>query len=399
MSLLATATTLKQGLRPRVALVGPKGGGKTMYRTFLGNGLEHLPAYVSNTLRVRESGWASGEARVLRYGDQAGWAWHPDVAERAMTRDGRTWLPQVGGTNWLTLHDLPLPDLGGAPSGQQSHLLDFPGEHWRGLDRLRGAYATQEAEDRALLAECRLIQLMLPWWVLLPRTHRHLPPAHLLSLGSQLGLDDTTVRDQRRAREDVLLDSAQAWLLRLREIVRPTDKARGPALLVTLSMLGADWPLELKDPDDPALAQAVAALRRIRGLITHPLAMGQRLRDLPPSDAGLVGRLTGVSRHLDPLLDATTLRNLLSRLHRACQAYLTACQRLWSPGHAGQPVARALDELLDTAGRGQVRYVAMNLVHERSMLLPDRGDGDGYLPLEPAGALLPSITLCGSLDG
>ncbi|GEM_PF-2637224 len=399
MSALATATDLKRGLRPRVALVGPKGGGKTMYRNFLANGLEQLPAYLCNTLRVRESGWASGEARILRYSDLNGWGWTPDVAAAAVTVQGRTWLPQVGGTNWMTCHDLPLPDLVGAPTQRETHLLDFPGEYWKGLETQRGSYAAQEAEDRGLLRECRLIQIMLPYWMLLPRVHRRLPPPHLLALGRQLGLSDDDIVRQRVLREDVLLDSAQAWLQRLRDVVRPTRAERGPTLLVTLSMLGADWQQELIDPLPDTARPAAAALAQVRGLITHPLALGLRLRDLPAADPGLVGRLTGISRTLDPLLDATTLRNLLQRLHRACQGYLEACQRLWRPGHAGQPVVRALDELLETAGRGQVRYLAMNLVHEHSVLAPRKGGGMSYLPLAPAGALLPSVYLCGSLDG
>ena len=299
----------------------------------------------------------------------------------------------------MTCHDLPLPDLVGAPTRRETHLLDFPGEHWRGLQTLRGAYDSQETEDRALLSECRLIQLMLPYWMLLPREHRRVPPPHLVGLGRQLGLSQDQVMAQRLAREDVLLDSAQAWLQRLRDLVAPTRAGRGPTLLVTLSMLGSDWRQELAPELTPAAQAAADALAQIRGLITHPLALGLRLRDLPAPEPGLVGRLTGLSRHLDPILDATTLRNLLARLHGACRTYLDACQRLGRPGHAGQPVVRALDELLETAGRGQVRYLAMNLVHERSVLVPRRGEGMTYLPLDPAGALLPSVYLRGSLDG
>ncbi len=396
---LPRATELKAALRPRVALVGPKGGGKTMYRNFLANGLEQLPAYLCNTLRVRESGWASGEARVLRFIDPDGWGWHPDVAQEAVTVGGRTWLPQVGGTNWMTCHDLPLPDLVGAPSVPETHLVDFPGEYWKGMQALRGAYDGLEAEDRALLGSCKVILLMLPFWMLLPREVRRIPPPQLLAIGQHLGLDATTLLTQRQVREDVLLDSAQAWLQRLREVIAPARTGHGPTLLVTFTMLGADWRLELQDPLPDSAGAAVEALGRVRQLITHPLAMGQRLRDLPEEELGLLGTLTGWSRHASQVLDATTLRNLLGRLHGACRDYLTACQRLWRPGQAGQPVARALDELLETAGRRRVRYLAMNLVHERALLAPRAGDGLTYLPLEPAGALLPSVYLCGSLDG
>ena len=398
---MVNPTVWKQGLHPRVALVGPKSSGKTIYRAFLRMGQARLPEYVGSALRVRHSGVMHRAGEMLAYDDhQDRWTTQDeDVLDPGEVDRGVAFLPQVEGTSFLTCHELPLPDDEDGDPFRAGHLLDFPGEYFTtDPDSIYARYrAGQDQVDEWLLRSCQTVVMMLPFWAVLPRTMRQIPPQHEIEMGRQLGMSPDQVTRNREVREDALYRSAMDWFERLRPILDSRGPGSAPNLLVVFTMLGTDWHLELRDGvlASPVVGQTprmVRALARARARLEHPIATSKR----SSTRRGVLPRwIRGPGTYLRHLIDAARLRDLLDGLDRDLSQFVSLCR-----GESSEQWVAIADELLELQDRlaGGIRYTAMNIINERDILRKtDRGRGD-YLKLEPAGAYFPSVFLCGGLD-
>ena len=123
---LSPAESLKLSLGavpPRVCVIGPKGGGKTIYRLYLANQLGTFPSYLARMFGTEASPWGDRPGEELTFpvaGDA--FRWEEEATLRYHTDRHDHYLPAVRGTNWITRHRIDLPFLQG-----DSFLLDFPG--------------------------------------------------------------------------------------------------------------------------------------------------------------------------------------------------------------------------------------------------------------------------------
>ncbi len=390
MSPVANARSLASLLAeydPRIALVGPKGGGKTTYRMFLAEG-ELLPAPIRRALGVRFRG-SLRAGTTIEYSQEKGWhrgretlpSPHPDAWAH---------LPRVPGTNWLTAHPMPMPGAAD-PEALGGHLLDFPGEFVttpQSAD-LEPVFDAVVRDGMDAIARCRLVVLLVPFWLLLSRAHRQHPPAHMVAIGAQLGLSRAAVAAQRAGQWQSLEKTGRGWLNRLEtELVGRPPKQR-PLILVVLNQFGADWRFELSrqlGADDPL----GCGLARVRSLLESgpPPARGPLLTGL--GEANLLRRLR---TELNMVRDASRLRSLLYDLDAEISEVVDL-----SAGH-GSALGKALYSL--RLSGLETRYTAMNLVSERSLLRP-RNPGEGqppvHLALELAGEHNPMTYMCGCVD-
>jgi len=393
-------TVWKRGLTPRVALIGPKSSGKTIYRAFLRMGQARLPEYVGSALRVRHSGVLQRTGVVLAYDDaQSQWSTRDEqILEPAEVELGVAYLPQVEGTTFLTCHELPLPDDEDTDPFRAGHLLDFPGEYFTNdPQHLYARYrAGQDEVDEWLLRSCQTVIMTLPFWAVLPRSLRQIPPHHEVEMGRHLGRSAEEVKRSREVREDALYRSAMDWFERLRPVVDERGPGKAPNLLVVFTMLGMDWHRELADdvlgpPAKGGPPRMVRALGRARRRIEHPIAGSKR----SSVRRGVLPRwLRGPGTYLRQLVDAARLRDLLDGLDQDLARFVGLCK-----GASGDQWVAIADELLELQDRmpGRIRYTAMNIVNERELLRRHDRNRD-YLKLEPAGAYFPTVFLCGGLD-
>lgn len=415
---LGRATSLKERLDPRVALTGPKGSGKTIYRQYLAHGMDGLPPFLTETMGVRSPGWAERAARRVEYRaflkdgkvDHKGWAEVPEALPRPLNIDGMDYLGKVAGTDWLTVHALPLPDLRGRARRDfhKAAVLDFPGEHWGMVtDPTRdGYYEACEKEDVTLLGRCRMLLFLVPFWLVLPRALRRVPTQvdvlthnHLTKLSAGDGTPEQHAGRICRERDQALFRSARDWIPRLEEALSGKEK---PRLVVVFTQLGAEWRGHLQDPDGPI----GRSLGRVRGLISHPLANNRpaRFQGLVPRPGWLPEwvpwRDTLRQAEVARWYAAAGFRRLLDDLHEELKDMVRQVREVPRAQGTEQQLLQKLDSLLEEAGPGRVRYMAMNVVSDRYIALHDQQPvvHAPYLALEAAGAMLPSAYLCGSLD-
>ncbi len=402
---------------PRVCLIGPKGCGKTIYRTYLhAKARTELPDYVRTTLGIRQADLPE-EGEVFQHdGDQRGeWVREHDLGLREPEGE---YVPAILPTLYLTRHVLTLPSLdSGASSGV---VYDFPG----------GYFDVPGAERLIIdaLRQSRLIVMMLPYWALLPQALRRVPSPLTLARGRREGATPALVEERQAERELSLRAGAVRWL-ELLKIARTGEGVRPGTVLVMLTMLHREWPHELRD-DEPrarALAERVRALRRLItqslfNLEYEPGGSSMRLRRWLP----FVGPEIHLS--LKGLHRAARLRAALEELHDEVAAYVLdaegACAALGRSGREALTVVRALRDVEQSSLSlpSGFRYGAMNVVSERHVgrgavvatgqgaAMPVNADATAststatasevrrYFEIERAAAMVPSLYLCGSLD-
>jgi len=515
------ATDLKSETVPRVALIGPKGGGKTIYRLYLASGLDFIPEYVSNALRVKETGWDERKSEALSFDDQThalsdvannpallrrflrlrelraalleiierdpgvlgeagsvsaeppgdplttllgpldageeawavdgeaiaarlllklrshprlaarllraqsfepwggetvranggtdgatalslvdGWNWTSEPASEPRIIDGNHHLVRAQGTEHLTRHELRMPGLDDTPSLARAHVLDFPGEHW--TQDVVGEYEGRTLEDLRLIASCRMVMLMLPFWLLIPREMREAPPAHGFILGRRRNLSEAEIRRDRDKREETLTLSWTSWLDRLSSILAPDAKdARGiaagkkPNLLVVFTMLGSDWAAELR-PEHREKGELAAQLKKIRGWMEQPLVQGCPSQSRIDS-AKWFGLARPFVERAIGFRDVAPLRTIMDRLHGDLDRFVGITENLDTASRSTQRLTGRLRSICDGVGRHRARFAAINIVSERHFAI-DEQSGEPMFRFEPSGANLPSIYLCASLD-
>ncbi len=405
-------------LDPRIAIVGPKGSGKTIYRLFLRSEPQAVPPFVSSAMRVRQIGWGEelGEALIRKTMDSP-WSLGPEPIMKGLSPDGnRDYLPRVDPTGGFTVHRLPVPDeeRSATTSKQASdrskggHLLDFPGEFFgEQYAPLRGK-RDDPFLDRPflkLLGRCDSIVLMIPFWLLLPDHLRADPPAHLEALGQHLHKSPDRVREDRESHRHGLQLTLGQWLAKLDPLF---VKGTGPQLLVVFTMLGKDWHREFADrvctgdawdrkrrkeglanllnEDERSLAKSLA---RARGRLETPLAR----RKVSSKYTGWVGALVS---SVEEQWQTATLRSLLDSLHQDLMEYVEAVGACSEDNEPGERIARFLEELRKRIGDQRMRYTAMNVIAE-SHAKTARGIDRLKWGVEDTGVYFPSVYFCGWL--
>jgi hypothetical protein len=412
---------MKRGLTPKVAIIGPKGSGKSIYRQFLASA-QHasIPHYLCNVLRVRNPSWGHGVAWVRDpkknrgVAEPAEWEWDEDlVVTTAIGTQRRSFLRKLGGTNKLTIHPLRFPSLH-ASADAEADLLDFPGEHLQplsdpaqleGLGLTRDEYQRFVDHDVALIRQCRVVLLTLPYWLVLPHEWRgeDTPLDRAMAArragegasAARVAEELAVIRRGRQVREDDLFRSAADWLGLLQSIV---DSPAKPTLVVVFTMLDSTWEDELRPPDGGlrGLEEARERLRRVRTLITSRAANGEANRFRAKASVSLVQPF---ARAWHDLQRASEMKELLEELHDTLDHYVQDARSNWSRGALGHQALGRLGDALDSAGAHRVRYMAMNVVSEHSRLAQPGVKLDDFpLELRQAGALLPMVYLCGSLE-
>jgi hypothetical protein len=178
-------------------------------------------------------------------------------------------------------------------------------------------------------------------------------------------------------------------------------------------MLHKEWRHELAaEGDAPAQPTIAGHLERIRALIHHRLARGSHQEVAPAAWRGLLPSLTGGARSL---WNAARMRDLLDRLNADVRAYVQDLRTLArDEGGLLEEILDVLMRLESGAGPHLTRWTAMNIVSERRFMTRPLPQGAGTLltaeksaapPMlqtffarEIAGALLPTVYLCGCLD-
>ena len=422
---LSPAESLKLSLGavpPRVCVIGPKGGGKTIYRLYLANQLGTFPSYLARMFGTEASPWGDRPGEELTFpvaGDA--FRWEEEATLRYHTDRHDHYLPAVRGTNWITRHRIDLPFLQG-----DSFLLDFPGEfalrpYLRRERELKPYEDDLRTAAEGVIGASDVIVFILPFWTLFPAADRLAPPPHLAEMTLQLlggeaarradpaaALElERQMEHERIEREDGVMTTAASWLSSLNRIASHSEHK--PMLLVVFSMLGSDWCLELKPDLKGASLQVAQRLAKVRNHLTHELTHGARghgLEDWITDNLGGAAPLAGLGRALDASRDAAHLASLMTNIERELRMALRASRRAWSnQGAAGSLVVSRLGDLLD-GWRGDIRYTAMNIITERAALFWPKGSKGNlevlektpYYRTEPAGPLLPSVYLAGALE-
>jgi hypothetical protein len=400
------------GAPPRVSLIGPKGCGKTIYRTYLhAKARTELPDYVRAMLGVTQADLpAKGEMRTSQGGV---WTWthEGDLGQREAAGE---YLPVIRPTKHVTRHRLALPLVHGEPV-EAGLAYDFPGAYWE----------TEEHKPFIIeaLRASRLIVMMLPYWILVPHALRQRPSLLARARWQRDGLDAVAIQREQDEREEALRTGTLKWL-ELVQIARDGTPGRAATLLVVFTMLHREWLHDLGSGSAAAssVAERVRAMRR---LITQPVLncphqarRGRRRTNL------LVSLAAELQLALRGLSEAAALRRALEELHDACDDYVEALEGpARDLGPEEEETLRLIEALRRVESRSlphAFRYAAMNVVSERyarrRALSPreqrdaqtfgfgSAAEGDAvpayqrYLRIESAAAMLPSLYLCGSLD-
>ena len=373
-----------------VALVGPHGGGKSLYRAFRYRRHRNLPLYLQHALGVRSSGL--GHRAPERFESRLGWC---DGSEAAsdLYEEFADFLEKRTSTPAIYRHVLAFPSVAGAPVHRLRYMLDFPGECLRRPDLPPSA-----AEVLDLLAGCRVVLFMIPFWILVPRRHREIPTALELEMARALRPEatDTDVAEQRTLRDRALYESAAAWLDLTEQLLARGRSA--PTVIVALTMLGDDFVEEIRKES----REGVPVVEELRGLwrgIRTPAANGAPVWDVEAWRGADVQHQVAraLARRVLPPWNAGAIRQILYRVDASARAFL-AESRLEGDRAVGvyDPAPALAEKLLGlSAASSRTRYVGINVVSERRMLV--RGDSQ-YLLEEPRGTLLPELYFSASLD-
>lgn len=405
-----TGAAWTDGAPPRVCLIGPKGCGKTIYRTYLhAKARTELPDYVRAMLGVTQADLpAQGEVRRPA---GAGWDWfhEGDLGQREAAGE---YLPVIEPTQHVTRHQLALPRKDGEPL-QAGLAYDFPGAYWE----VEGAKPFIIEALRA----ARLIVMMVPYWTLLPKSLRPRPSPLFRARRLRDGLAAEAVQREHDERDESLRNGTLKWL----ELLRTArDGAPAPAtVLVVFTMLHREWRHDLRD-DAPEAAAVMARVQAVRALVTRDLLNLQHRPQLPGRRLG-AGRwplFDELRRAAQDLTHAAELRRTLEELHDACALYVEELERVArEAGYDETETLGVIEALRGLEARlpwHAFRYGAMNVVSERHAKrrpLAQHPDADfaapgsgspgaasrtfqRYLRIERAAAMLPSLYLCGSLD-
>jgi hypothetical protein len=410
-------------LQGTVAITGPKGGGKSIYRTYLyAQAGTELPVFMQQTLGVTQADWP-GQGFELRLGAD-GWKWQAEEHVERRASIG-AYLPELRPTEHLTRHQLSLPRVGDGAPESHGFVLDFPGNFWT-----RPEWDSQDAAEYVTrnLRPCRMILFMLPFWILLPRSWRHSPSPLERARRSKQGFTQEQIDQERMSREADLVSGTREWLRRLAPV--RTGEGRRPTIVVCMTMIHREWRHELASPvesGDSARARILHRLARIRRMINDPLARDGRPAQIPT--ASWQALLPSVASGVGNLWSAVRMRRLLAVLNDEVRGYVGDVRAAVSDaeGQVGAAAGDAEDESLremleglcaleDPGQPHKTRWIGMNVVGERSFALrrpeavstgallsaDDSNVGmvdQLYLPREVAGAMLPTVYLCSCLDG
>lgn len=375
-------------INPKVALLGPKGGGKTMYRHFLFTDESVFPNFLQTALGVRDLGFRRPAKRISWNAEAKLWEEKNEILTKAEGRHGDYYLPKVSGTTDVTVHRLPMPSLG---DEGHAELLDFPGEYWvrdPHEDPDEGVEARDRCVERAL-QNCKIVLVILPYWLLVPRRFRMIPANHISEVAQRGRIGGIADPDSIDRREEVMMTSLNAWLRRMRRMLNAPRKSR-PLILVTFSMLSTSWGDEIKTADDCKAIREL--LVEMRGLaVASNLVRSARIPAWTTSFAQPLVHVEAASR----------LRQVMARLDTRCRDFVTRALELEQRVGAGRQPARKIYDMLVDRPNTDVRFSAMNVVTERAWLLPKPGSNPGlqqYIRMEHAGAMLPLVYLAANLD-
>lgn len=375
------------GVNPRVALLGPKGGGKTMFRHFLATEKASFPVYLQTALGVRDLGFGRKARRIAWKPSEKTWHEREDFLPPAETRKMSIYLPKVSGTTDLTVHRLPLPTL---RKGVHAELLDFPGEYWSRDESLDDPTAPQrDACVLRALDHCKIVVIIMPYWLLVPWSLRVVPPPHILDVARKAKIAKIAEENEIDIQVAVMMSSLNDWLERMRTMLDRSRRHR-PMVLVSFSMLSSSWGDEIVNDDETRHLRGL--LGEMRGLA---LASGQVRSWRIPS---------WMSFFAQPVVHveaASRLRQVMARLDAKCRDFVTEALELelqHASGTSG-PARRIYDMLVDRPNT-HVRFTAMNVVSERAWLLPNPGSRSRrqYFRMKQAGAMLPLVYLAANLD-
>jgi hypothetical protein len=378
-----TPTTALNRLKPRVALVGPKGSGKTVYREWLAASGKP-PTWLQETLRTNPIEWR--DSKIILPSPKGGWGWRSESLQPPVDSDDSfQYLYVADGSNFIARFTFEVPRIG---RSKPVHLLDFPGEWWSIAEGDERWYPRHERDSLELLKQCRMIVLFAPFWMLIPNKLR--PDTSPIDQVLQTKNDPLSAGRgaSRKNRQRALVSSGIAWIRRLTNLIQ-VEKANF-RLVVVLSMLGSDWPLEVRT-DDPSAEPIVERLQRIRGLLSHRVAEFR-----PPMHQGPLQRwLPELAR----VSQAAAAKALLKDLDEEVREYLSICSELWTPGQSGYQFAIEFAALRDLLGPSKIHHIGMNVVSERFRIVEQAGARyNEYLRQEPSGAMLPLAYLLASVD-
>ncbi len=397
---------------PRVSLIGPKGCGKTIYRTYLHEKARvELPDFVRAALGIRQADLP--EEGEVYSGEGGVWHWQTERTLGLRQAEGE-FLPAIPATQALTRHKLTLPVLDDGSPLEGGLVYDFPG----------GFFEVPGSERLILdaLRQSRMVVMMLPYWVLIPKALRRTPSPLAQARDRADGKDPVTVAKEHAQREGSLLAGALRWLELLRT-ARGHKEARPATVLVMLTMLHQEWGHELS-ASHPRGGEVAAQVRALRGLITQSLLNDEHDRGIASRKLPLFSPEFWLSLH--GMGRAMRLRRALEELHAQVTRYTLAMEALCRAlGRTEGDTLRVVSALraLENSSLAlpyAFRYGAMNVVSERlsgrmplataageeaaltvggPSVAPAEPTGfRRYFKMEPAAAMLPSLYLCGSLD-
>ncbi len=362
---------------PRIALVGPKGSGKTLYRLYLSRADMAVPTRLARALRCDYLPWNRDllpfELQAVRSGER----------EIKVARDidewriehhpwrGSAWrfFPKIKATTNTIIHSVPLPRENGAASEDAIWVMDFAGEHWHRHRRVSSDWDWVQTydHDRHLLRQCRVVLLMVPFWLLIPSAVRTWP-----------GFLPSEERQESAHRVKWLLDTFEEWYKVIAELLQERDVN----LIIALTMFGRDWRHWFRDSLDPKYRDLQECFAEVRALLKDPVLNGR----LEPG-------------WLRSQLDIYRFRALTARIHAACRDLVRTSLSVDDDSLESTGLGIRLHEMAESAGPARVRYLAMNLVSERDRLVRGLGGGHEYkLREELAGVFLPNVYLSSFLD-
>lgn len=362
---------------PRIALVGPKGSGKTLYRLYLSRADMAVPTRLARALRCDYLPWnrdlkpfemqavRGGERQIKVAGDVD--EWH--IEHHPWRGSAWRFFPKIKATTNTIIHSVPLPRENGLAGDEAIWAMDFAGEHWLRHRRDSADFDWDRTydHDRHLLRQCRVVLLMVPFWLLIPATARAWPA---FLPGEE--------REHSAHRVKWLLDTFQEWYKIITELLQE----RNVNLIIALTMFGRDWQAWFRPNLDKKYEDLKGSFAEVRMLIKDPVLNGR----LEPG-------------WFRSQIDIYRFRALTSRIHTACRDLVRASLSVDADSLESTGIGIRLHEMAESAGPARVRYIAMNLVSERDRLVRSFSGGREYkLREELAGVYLPNVYLSSFLD-
>ena len=362
--------------KPRIALVGPKGSGKTLYRLYLSRADMAVPTRLARALRCDYLPWnrdlrpfelqavrgGRRQIKVARDIDE----WH--IEHHPWRGSAWRFFPKIKATTNTIIHSVPLPRENGEAGDDAIWVMDFAGEHW--LRHRRDSdwdWSGTYDHDRHLLRQCRVVLLMVPFWLLIPAAARTWP--------------DFLPKEEREGsahRVKWLLDTFEEWYKIIAELLQQRDVN----LVIALTMFGRDWEGWFKPRLDPAYEDLKECFAEVRALLKDPVLNGR----LEPG-------------WIRSQIDIYRFRALTARIHATCRDLVRTSLSVDEDSLESTGIGIRLHEMAEGAGPARVRYLAMNLVSERDRLVRSFGGGHEYkLREELAGVYLPNVYLSSFLD-